>query len=77
MTSPPPYDPGYRSHCDECGEDLEPRPQLLRLTRQVAQDHADATGHAVRVEPAETYALVDLIRPREPELDYADPSDEL
>lgn len=70
-------DTGYRAHCDECGAQLQAVGLPLRLARQTAQDHADATGHTVRVEPWETYALVDLIRPREPELGDADPSVEL
>lgn len=54
---------GYRPYCDECGERLWDFPITLHRARLVAQSHANATEHVVRVEPWDSYQLVDLIRP--------------
>ena len=63
MSNPSRAGAGYRPYCDDCGERVWEYPISLGRARAVAQAHANATGHPTRIEPWDSYALIELVTP--------------
>jgi hypothetical protein len=55
----------YRPFCDRCGSKLTSSALPLGQARRVAEAHARNTGHDVRIEPWESFALIELVRASE------------
>jgi hypothetical protein len=54
---------GYRPYCDPCGDKLVPFPITLHQARLMAQAHANRERHTVRVEPWDSYNLIEAVEP--------------
>lgn len=76
---PGPYvDPraSYRPYCDACGDKLWRVPLMLEQARNVGYEHAWRLSHVVRIEPWESFALIESITPQLP-LPFPDAPEEL
>lgn len=62
----PDYRGNYRPYCDSCGDKLWHFPLLLDQARNVAREHATAQGHLVRIEPWDSFQLIENVYPPEP-----------
>jgi hypothetical protein len=65
----------YRPYCDACGGKLWQFPLSLRRARSVAREHAFRVRHLVRIEPWDSFALIEHIAPPAPHPADATPSD--
>lgn len=63
MASPLRPDPraSYRPYCDRCGGKLWDVALMLEQARNVAWEHAFRMRHAVRIEPWDSFALVEAV----------------
>jgi hypothetical protein len=55
----------YRPYCDRCGDRLCSSPLRLGQARLLAEGHARRTRHDVRIEPWDSFALVELVAAQE------------
>lgn len=51
----------YRPFCDRCGDSLCSSALRLGQARQLAEGHARRTRHDVRIEPWDSFALIELV----------------
>jgi hypothetical protein len=51
----------YRPFCDRCGDKLASSAVRLDDARRLAQAHAQRTHHDVRIEPWDSFALIELV----------------
>lgn len=54
----------YRAYCDECGRNLALAVTTLSGARKLADTHVAIVGHGVRIEPENSYALVEFVSAR-------------
>lgn len=68
MATPQTRDPrgNFRPFCDRCGDKLWPYPLLIEQARNVAYEHAWRLRHVVRIEPWDSFALVESVVPQLP-----------
>jgi len=54
----------YRAFCDHCGRNLALAVTTLAGARRLADIHVKIEGHGVRIEPENSYALVEYVPAR-------------
>jgi hypothetical protein len=53
----------YRPFCDRCADKLASSALRLGQARRIAEAHARNTHHDVRIEPWDSFQLIELVRP--------------